>query len=427
MAQGQRMFVDLFAGCGGLSLGLAKSGWTGLFAIERSPDAFSTLRHNLVEQTSYNEIIGRFAWPEWLEVAPWEIREFLRVHRGSLESLKSHVDLVAGGPPCQGFSLAGRRDYDDPRNQLFKYYLEVVSILRPALVLLENVKGISVPFGRRELSDYEDSDASTDTSYALRISNELDGIGYDVEPHVVRAVQFGVPQYRPRYFIVGVRKDLIPERGKMRLQMRLDSIRVRFLEERGLPVDQSVTVADAISDMTVAANGTRPWGNRGEKSAFREIAYKGPRTAYQKLMHGAMGEESPNSLRLPNHRQDTIERFEKIHATCRKGTQLSDQDRRRLGVRKIILVPLSPDHPSHTVTTLPDDLLHYSEARIHTVRENARLQSFPDWFAFQGKYTTGGHERKSECPRYTQVGNAVPPLLAEAIGTVLMSYLGGDS
>ena len=75
---------------------------------------------------------------------------------------------------------------------------------------------------------------------------------------------------------------------------------------------------------------------------------------------------------------------------------------------------------ARTVTTLPDDMIHYGEPRILTVRENARLQTFPDWFSFKGKYTTGGHRRKKECPRYTQVGNAVPPLLAEAIGETLL-------
>jgi DNA (cytosine-5)-methyltransferase 1 len=80
-------------------------------------------------------------------------------------------------------------------------------------------------------------------------------------------------------------------------------------------------------------------------------------------------------------------------------------------------VPMAPDQPAPTLTTLPDDILHYSDARILTVREYARLQSFPDWFTFHGKYTTGGKRRKVECPRYTQVGNAVPPLLAKAIGT----------
>src|SRR5258706_540076 len=97
--------------------------------------------------------------------------------------------------------------------------------------------------------------------------------------------------------------------------------------------------------------------------------------------------------------------------------ELSKLDRERLGLSKHRTFPMAPDKLAPTVTTLPDDVLHYSEPRILTVRESARLQSFPDWFKFRGKYTTGGDRRKKECPRYTQVGNAVPPLLAQAIGT----------
>jgi len=93
-----------------------------------------------------------------------------------------------------------------------------------------------------------------------------------------------------------------------------------------------------------------------------------------------------------------------------------------MSLRKLRIVPLDPDRPSHTVTTLPDDILHYKEPRILSVRESARIQSFPDWFIFKGKFTTGGNRRKRECPRYTQVGNAVPPLLAQAWGSAIASF-----
>jgi len=155
-------------------------------------------------------------------------------------------------------------------------------------------------------------------------------------------------------------------------------------------------------------------------SGFEQIDYSGPITAYQKLLHSGLNGKAPNSLRIPKHKPDTIEHFNKILKTCKKGIGLSEADRDRLGIKKHCIVPLDPDKPAHTLTTLPDDFLHYSEARIMTVREYARLQSFPDWYAFLGKYTTGGTRRKRECPRYTQVGNAMPPFVAEAIGQVLI-------
>jgi DNA (cytosine-5)-methyltransferase 1 len=98
---------------------------------------------------------------------------------------------------------------------------------------------------------------------------------------------------------------------------------------------------------------------------------------------------------------------------------LNHADRKRLGLKKKCVVPLDPEQPSHTLTSLPDDLVHYSEPRILSVREYARLQTFPDWYVFKGKYTTGGSKRVRECPRYTQVANAVPPFLAEVLGRLL--------
>ena len=131
-----------------------------------------------------------------------------------------------------------------------------------------------------------------------------------------------------------------------------------------------------------------------------------------------------DSMRLAHHREDVRDRFQEILAvtatTGRRGVNLSSEDRERFGMLKLRTVPMSPTQPAPTLTTLPDDILHYSDPRILTVREYARLQSFPDWFTFHGKYTTGGNRRKVECPRYTQVGNAVPPLLAQAIGAGIL-------
>ena len=112
-----------------------------------------------------------------------------------------------------------------------------------------------------------------------------------------------------------------------------------------------------------------------------------------------------------------------ILETCPRGTSLRPSDRERLGIGKRSTTPLDGTAPSPTVTTLPDDLVHYCDPRAMSVREHARLQSFPDWFSFRGPYTAGGPGRRVACPRYTQVGNAVPPLLAEAIGETLASLL----
>jgi DNA (cytosine-5)-methyltransferase 1 len=415
-------FIDLFSGCGGLSLGLMKAGWRGVFAIEQSPDAFKTLKHNLLGANHHNPDKLSFDWPNWLEVKPLEISKFVKAYSHTLKSLRGEIHLVAGGPPCQGFSFAGRRTGNDPRNELFRYHLQVVDLVKPNFVLMENVQGIAVPFGNSEQSDWK-SQGRKRKSYAKRIYKMLEEHGYVVQQHILKAADFGVPQLRPRFYTFGVRSDLIKGKQIPELHDLLFEIREDFLRLRGLPVDRPVTVMEAISDLSTTGKCIVKCCDEESPVGFKEIVYMGPESAYQKLMNENMNGRQLNSLRLVNHRDETVRRFQEVLATCRKGVQLSAQDRAHLGIRKSSTTPLDPNLPSHTLTTLPDDLLHYAEPRVHTVREHARLQSFPDWFEFRGKYTTGGNRRTKECPRYTQVGNAVPPLLAEIIGEALLTIL----
>jgi DNA (cytosine-5)-methyltransferase 1 len=182
-----------------------------------------------------------------------------------------------------------------------------------------------------------------------------------------------------------------------------------------------VSTREAICDLEVAGK-TLVAASEKDISGFVQIQYasngKTKQTPFVKLMRQGVC-AAPDSIRLPRHKRDTVRQFNKIMSTCKKGQSLNGDDRKRLGIKKHALTPLDSKLPSSTVTTLPDDMIHYSEPRILTVRENARLQTFPDWFEFTGDYTTGGKQRRRACPRYTQVGNAVPPLFAEAIGRVL--------
>jgi DNA (cytosine-5)-methyltransferase 1 len=136
-------------------------------------------------------------------------------------------------------------------------------------------------------------------------------------------------------------------------------------------------------------------------------------------MNGAIAD----SHRFANHLPSTVEKFAWFQANCSKGKRIPIAERGQYANKKHAVQILHPNSVGPTVTTLPDDYLHYSEPRILTVREMARLQTFPDWYSFKGKYTTGGESRSKECPRYTQVGNAVPPLLAEALGLALLQLL----
>ncbi len=155
-------FIDIFAGCGGLSLGLMQAGWTGLFAIEQDVNAFQTLHDNLLlSNTAY-----QFEWPSWLPKTPHSVTDVLGKYRNNIASLEGHVDMLVGGPPCQGFSMAGRRDPNDPRNRLVEAYLEFVNLIKPRIVLIENVRGITL--------DFDDGDEPTGKiNYAKRIITDL--------------------------------------------------------------------------------------------------------------------------------------------------------------------------------------------------------------------------------------------------------------
>lgn len=394
-------FIDAFAGCGGLSLGLMQAGLTGKFAIEHDSFAFATLKANLLSKGSP----FKYSWPRWLPKEPLSITSLLGEYGPELAALSGSVDVLVGGPPCQGFSMAGRRQHDDPRNQLFAQYLRLVEIVKPKIVLIENVRGFTMDFAVGE----------NVTNYADALKAVLSD-DYKVHERLLDLSQFGVPQARTRYFVIAVRSTVSATDPFKLLESRVPT----FL--RALGISAPVSSSNAISDLEVGRCGTEP---STDTKGFDQIAYGRPLTRYQKLMNEAG--VTPSDLRLARHADDIKQRFREIievsHADGRLNTSISTEVRERFGLKKKALRVLDPDRPSSTITSMPDDLLHYSEPRTLTVRENARLQSFPDWYAFQGKYTTGGHLRKKEVPRFTQVANAVPPLVARAIGEMLVALM----
>ena len=407
----EKNFIDLFAGAGCLSLGLMYSGWRGIFAVEQNASAFETLNHNLIEGTQG----FTYHWPQWLPKRPCTVGELAQTYSQQLMQLRGKVTMIVGGPPCQGFSLAGKRENEDSRNSLFKAYVRIVEAVQPLFILVENVQGIALEFDKKARGKRKAGMHSL--PYSQQIAQDLDRAGYDVKANLLRAADYGVPQFRPRYFLIAAKKSESPSLNDYDPFNILASLREGFLGSKGLPKDRPISVKEAISDLETA-NGTKPCD---DFPRFRQGIYGQPTTHYQDLMRGNLKENLLDSHRLANHRPETVARFSEILATCRRGVQLNDSDRERFGLKKYCTVPLDPDKPSHTLTTLPDDIIHYSEPRILTVREYARLQSIPDWFQFLGPYTTGGSRRVRECPRYTQAGNAVPPFVGEAIGTFFTS------
>jgi DNA (cytosine-5)-methyltransferase 1 len=409
-------FIDLFAGCGGLSLGLSYAGFQGQFAIERDRMAFATFSENFLG----NRItpVRKFDWPvDWLEPRAWTIDDLLAEHRPRLLALRGSIDLLAGGPPCQGFSFAGKRIASDPRNMLFEKYVEVVDIIRPSAIVLENVPGMMVAHA----CNTESCGTGVDSFYQ-KLKAHLVAIGYAVHGEIVDASLFGVPQRRSRLIVVGIQNPMAQmlQGGVLRVFNLLKANRRAHLERHGLA--ETVCARDAISDLLTDRGALIPCTDPDSPPGFTEAWHPGPLTHFQKLLHKDC-HNPMDSMRLARHRPEVRERFEHILKECARGVAINDSTRQRLGIKKHRTHPMAPHKLAPTITTLPDDVLHYAEPRILTVRESARLQTFPDWFRFKGKFTTGGALRTKECPRYTQVGNAVPPFLGWAIGLAIRTAL----
>lgn len=403
--QGEKpIYIDLFAGCGGLSLGLHNAGWQGLFAVEKSPDAFQTLKHNLINKKDH------FDWPSWLgEPSNLEIDQLIQDHHDDLLSLRGKVDLVVGGPPCQGFSTAGRRKENDLRNNLINSYLRFITRVQPKMILFENVKGFTQKFEKNK---------SKGMAYSQFVLRALRLQGYDVKGQMVDFSEFGVPQKRTRFILVGIKKEIAKEKN-IKAEIFFDKLKenkFQFCSDRLLP--QNPSAEDAISDL-LKSNGLVPTTDR--KGGFSSGIYSRSKSPYQTyLRKGSF--KKPGSHSFPKHKPEIVDRFVQYLLEPR-GKNLSKATKERLGVKKNVIIPLAADQPTPTITTLPDDYIHYLEPRILTVREYARIQSFPDWYEFQGKYTTGGDRRTKEVPRYTQIGNAIPPLFGEQAGLALKSVI----
>ena len=242
MTKKEYTVIDLFAGAGGLSLGLYQSGWHGLFAIEKNAFAFETLKHNLIENRKH------FDWPKWLPQTNHDINEILKNYSKQLEALQGKVDLVAGGPPCQGFSMAGKRVKDDIRNQLVFSYIKFIKLVQPRMILFENVKGFTYAFNKRKKEGVE--------PYSQIVIKALEGLGYEVKAHVIDFSEYGVPQRRKRFILVGVKDNLCsPDNFEHLLKKNRDA----FLAERGLST--TVTLQEAISDL-LRSNGELPTPDR---------------------------------------------------------------------------------------------------------------------------------------------------------------------
>lgn len=407
--ENKRTYIDLFAGCGGLSLGLFNSGyWKGLFAIEKSSDAFQTLAYNLIHKENH------FNWPNWFPETNHDINEVLRNYSNNLKELRGTVDMVAGGPPCQGFSTAGRRVESDTRNKLILSYIRFIRLVQPKVIFFENVKGFTQQFDKNKVKGRVYSEFVQ--KELKKSSKKEDFIGYDVYGQLIDFSKFGVPQKRTRFILFGIRKDVAAKNSPKDFFTLICSNKEGFLINKGIGITN--TLKDAISDLLRINEVESP-----DTKSFKAGLYNKVDSNYQKLLRNGVMNEIPDSHRFAKHTEDTIKKFNFIIKFAEKNKSLSRQLKEKFKLKKRTIIPLAGNTPTPTITTLPDDYIHYCEPRIFTVREYARIQSFDDWFEFKGKYTTGGKQRTKEVPRYSQIGNAIPPLFGEQAGITINKML----
>ena len=366
--------IDLFAGCGGLSLGFEMAGFNIPLAVEKDEWASETYKYNHKNTTVLTEDITK-----------------IKDQKKLLDNME--IDGIIGAPPCQGFSLSGNRDPKDPRNSLFMEFVRFVKAYNPRFFVMENVSGIlSMKTKNGEL-------------VKDLIIDEYDKAGYNLTIKILNAAEYGVPQSRIRVFFIGIRKDL------------------KFDEEKLFPKithpeGKQITIDQAIMDL--------PQINAGESYDGKEYPSEAT-NSYQKWAR--KNNEIIQNHTAMRHTKRLIERFEQI----KFGESVADvakeyQQRQRGNAEKISGKVYSqnnmrpyPNKPSPTIpASFQSNFIHPYLNRNYTAREGARLQSFPDSYFFCGKRTTMSWEKNLS--QYQQIGNAVPPLLAKAIAENMKKY-----
>jgi len=412
--------IDLFSGCGGLSLGLEKAGFTPIFVSELNEHALSSYLINREhlnlnrEQDTCNDIKEVTASPKKLNAFADRIQ-------------KKHGDvtLVTGGPPCQGYSARGIRStfskfqkQDIPSNYLYKDMAKIISAVGPKFFLFENVAGLKTARWTKSGSSGEVfSDILKEiSSIKTRRNGRL--VGYRTEWSIIKAKDYGVPQNRPRLLLLGVRDDI-------EINENLSSTAEGFLPDplKTPPPDLIDLLGDLI-DLRGEKNGVTTIYPRDAATKIQRDLRRKPKTN-QALKKGAPLAEQEYT----RHSETVTARFKLL---------ISDPDSltENMKIKKFSQRALpkrwGKNGPSITATSAPDDYVHFSRPRILTVREWARLQLFPDWYRFCGPRTTGGRRRAGdpsegiwdrELPKYTQIGNAVPVRLAQAIVEHLIAML----
>jgi DNA (cytosine-5)-methyltransferase 1 len=410
--------VDLFAGCGGLSLGLEKAGFETIFVNELHKDAMSTFVSNRIGSA--------------VQDSKYQVNDILQLtrKRNALQDLATHlnkkyhgVDLVVGGPPCQGFSGIGHRrtfevtKEDIPTNHLYREMAKVISEIAPKAFIFENVRGL---LNSRWTPEGEKGEIWRDVLKTFnRITVRVNGktLSYRIGHELLFAKDYGVPQNRPRIVMIGIREDI-------EVDVTHSSVAGGLLP---MAVGKAPDPIDLLSDLVDPR-----WIPGGETERYPKEA----RSEFQKMLRTTRNNKSIarkgdpiSEMEYSKHSETVTDKFQYM---IDNGGDVTDKMKTKKFAQRLLPERWGESGPNITATSLPDDYVHYSQPRILTVREWARLQTFPDWYVFSGKRTTGGRRRAGdlelgdwsrELPKYTQIGNAVPVELARQIGLHLRKIM----
>ena len=405
-------FIDLFAGCGGLSLGLEQAGFNPVYVNELNKDALSTYLENRLEyeflkskKFHSNDIRELTKNNSTLSELSKNLKTKFNINKGDLS-------LVVGGPPCQGYSGIGhRRSYKVdkekiPSNYLYKEMYKVIEHFNPKAFIFENVRGL---LSARWTKDGEKGEIFKDV---LKQFSKLKSYNYSYS--LVQSKDYGVPQNRPRVLVIGVRKNI---------NSKID--KEDFFPKK----DESYPhLSDLLSDLL---------DNNYNKTFVTTKYLSEPKTKIQKILRTKKNGKSflkkgekITEQEYSNHSNLVVKKFKSM---LDNNGVIEKKFKTKKFSQRLLTKKWNGKGPNITATSLPDDYVHFSQPRTLTVREWARLQMFPDWYTFKGKRHTGGIRRAGnpqkgifdrEVPKYTQIGNAVPVELARRIGLNLKKIIG---
>lgn len=524
--------IDLFCGAGGFSEGILQAGFHIVFSSDRSVHVMETYKNR---HKQLGLIQGKNTHFELADIRELEgeyilkrINELSYFKEKEQSFKKGDIDAIFGGPPCQGFSIAGKRDKSDPRNMLFREYLRVIKEIEPKYIVMENVTGFMSMQVNPDFKSFNNVKYRDDELVSTVVQTELEGFGYTVlKPKILDASDFGVPQRRLRVIVLAYKKDATPieypipttinEKEKITVEEALAGVSIRTnkvgyanasshgrtphfessepvsnfdkhfnmeeskhsaaIKERFTLFKQGESVVNLKNRLLKKKNNgelildIRNYPNLLNETVFMinkdfnlnilrreltnnkiEIENNLIVSLYKRIIKLWNIETDSNIYLIEAKKPIGKVKMEKdtftsVFNVAKKEFNgfVTEEELVRLFINDSLNVRainvdwneilnalltnkntrtrLNSRKPGPTMVTLPDDFIHPTLNKILNVREMARIQSFDDSFQFLGKRTTGGGKRKDEVPQFTQVGNAVPPLLALAIAKSVRNAL----